>query len=70
MFSGINLGAISVGMPMNFIHNMCLEIPILKLLPHLPGANELKKKNNNNNNNSNNSNTGHCSKHSAVLYGG
>ena len=26
---------------MNLIHNMCLEIILLKLLPHLPEANEL-----------------------------
>ena len=37
---GIQLRAISHKVLMNQIHNMCLEITVLKLL-HLPGANEL-----------------------------
>ena len=36
-FCGIHLKAITLEMLMNQIHNMCLEITLLNLLPHLPG---------------------------------
>ena len=41
VFSGIHLRAILQGVLTNFIQNMCLKIRLSKLLPHLPGANEL-----------------------------
>ena len=40
MFCGIHLRTISQVL-MNFIHNICLEITLFKLLLNLPGANEL-----------------------------
>ena len=41
MFGGINLRAVLQEVLMNLIHNMCSEITLLKLLPYLPGGNEL-----------------------------
>ena len=41
MFSGIHMSAISQEMLMNLFHKMCLEIALLELPPHFPGANEL-----------------------------
>ena len=38
-----HLRAISQELLMNLIDNMCLEIILMKLLPHLPGANELRE---------------------------
>ena len=40
-FCGIYLRAISQEVPTNLICNMSSEITLLKLLPHLPGTNEL-----------------------------
>ena len=42
MFYGIHLGAISQEVLINLILKMCSEIRLLKFLPHLPDANELK----------------------------
>ena len=41
VFGGIHLRAILQKVTMTLICNMCLEITLLKLLLHLPGANEL-----------------------------
>ena len=41
VFCGIHLGAISQKVYMNLIHNICSEITLLELLPHLPQVNEL-----------------------------
>ena len=41
MFCGINMKAISQVL-VNLIRNMCSEITLLKLLPHLRGADKVK----------------------------
>ena len=41
VFHGIHQGAISQELLMKLIHNICLEITLLKLLPHFQRANEL-----------------------------
>ena len=41
IFCGIHATAISPNMIMNLTLNMCLEIALLKLPPHIPGANGL-----------------------------
>ena len=41
MFCGIYLRAILQEVLKNLISNICLEVTLLELLPHLPGANEL-----------------------------
>ena len=41
MFCGINMKAISQVL-VNLIRNMCSEIKLLKLLPHLRGADKVK----------------------------
>ena len=41
VFGGIHLRAISQEVLMNFICNVCYEITLMKLLPHLPLASEL-----------------------------
>ena len=43
VFCGIHLRAFSQ-MLINFIHTLCLKITLLKLLSHLPMANELREK--------------------------
>ena len=43
MFCGIHLRAISQEVLMNLISNMCSEITLLNLPPHLPGTNELNR---------------------------
>ena len=40
-FCGIHLKAISQKVLTNLIHNMCLEITLLKSLPYPPGGNGL-----------------------------
>ena len=42
MFCGIDLRTSSHGVPQNLTHNMCLEITLLKVLPHLTRTKELK----------------------------
>ena len=42
LYGPLIIRAISAEVLMNFICNMCLEITFFKLLPHLPGTNELK----------------------------
>ena len=42
-FCGIHLGAFNQEVLKNFSSNWCSEITLIKLLPHLPGANELIK---------------------------
>ena len=42
-FFGINLEAILQEELVKLIHNMCSEIKPLKLLPHIPRANELRR---------------------------
>ena len=41
LMQAINLRAISQEMLMNFICNMCSQVMLIKLLPHLPGDKEL-----------------------------
>ena len=41
VFCGVHLSAVSHEVQMNVIHNKHLEIILLKLLPYIPGTNEL-----------------------------
>ena len=43
MFCGIHMRVISQEVPINLIHDIILEVAILKELPHYPGDNELKR---------------------------
>ena len=43
LFCGIHMGAINQEVLKNFSCNWCSEITLIKLLPHLPGDNDLIK---------------------------